>query len=55
MEDPVKKRKAKKKTKKNVFQKAIQYAPGKGRWLKKLLFDVDGETGTDNRKPLKIE
>ncbi len=53
MEDPVKKRKAKKK--KNVFQKAMQYVPGKGRWLKKILFDVDGETGTDDRKPLNIK
>ena len=55
MGDPEKKKIKKQKNKNNVFQKVKQFVPGKGRLLKKLLFDVEGEVGTDNRKPLKIE
>ncbi len=37
------------------FKKKVKpMLPGKGRWLKKLLFDVEGESGTDNRKKLKL-
>ena len=55
MGDPEKKKIKKQKDKKNVFQKAKQFLPGKGRLLKKLLFDVEGEIGTDDRRPLKIK
>lgn len=54
MEDPKKKKIKKKKGNKNLFQKAMQFVPGNGRLLKKLLFDVEGEVGTDNRRKIKV-
>ena len=55
MSDPIKKMKTKKEKKKNnFFQNFKQFVPGKGRLLKKILFDVEGEIGTDNRKKIKI-
>lgn len=52
MDDKKKKRK-KKQSQEQKYKPWKQFIPGKGRWLKKLLFDVEGEIGTDNRKKIK--
>ena len=57
MSDPVKKTKTKKEKigpLKKAIQTVKQYIPGKGRLLKKILFDVEGEHGTDNRRKIKL-